>query len=66
MTRSPLAALDIPADDRWTPRRYKISGFTIHHNAGVDSYLSARGSSRGTSANYWITNDGRIVSQVDE
>lgn len=68
MTVSPLADLsrDIPALDRWSKRNKAISGFGIHHNAGVDAYGQATAPGREVSANYWITNSGAILPNVDE
>ena len=68
MTVSPLADLsrDIPAGNRWNPRESAITGFGIHHNAGVDAYGQATAPDREVSANYWITNDGTIIPNVDE
>ena len=65
---SPLAnmSMDIPAGNRWNKRNAKIQGFTIHHNAGVDSYGEATNPNREVSANYWISNAGDIIPQVDE
>ena len=68
MTVSPLADLsrDIPAGDRWQPREAAVTGFGIHHNAGVDAFGQATAPGREVSANYWITNDGAIIPNVDE
>lgn len=65
---SPLANMSrrIPQLNRYNYRNSSISGFTIHHNAGVDSYSEATNPNREVSANYWITNDGVILPQVDE
>ena len=65
---SPLANMSkrIPHGNRQSKRKYRISGFTIHHNAGVNSYGEATNPSREVSANYWITNDGVILPQIDE
>lgn len=56
----------IPHGNRQSKRRSKISGFTIHHNAGVDSYGEATNPRREVSAHYWITNSGEILPQIDE
>lgn len=68
MTFSKLAnmAYDIPAGDRFSQRNAPISGFTIHHNAGVNAYSEATNPAREVSANYWIANDGTIIPHVDE
>lgn len=68
MTVSPLANMkyDIPALDRWQPRLGRVSGVLIHHNAGVDAYGQATAAGREVSANYWITNSGVIIPNVDE
>lgn len=65
---SPLADLGrrIPDIGRSSPRGSAVSGFTIHHNAGVDAYGQATSPAREVSANYWITNDGAILPNVDE
>lgn len=65
---SPLAALSrrIPDIGRSSPRQSQITGFTIHHNGGVDAYGQATAPGREVSANYWITNAGAILPNVDE
>lgn len=65
---SPLAnmAKRIPDVGRSSPRNQAISGFTIHHNAGVDAYGQATAPGREVSANYWITNAGEILPNIDE
>ena len=65
---SPLADMSrrIPDGNRSSTRKSRITGFTIHHNAGVDSYGEATNPSREVSANYWIANDGTIIPQIDE
>ena len=65
---SPLADMSrrIPDGGRSSTRKSRITGFTIHHNAGVDSYGEATNPSREVSANYWITNEGDILPQIDE
>ncbi|HLS02090.1 MAG TPA: peptidoglycan recognition family protein, partial [Beutenbergiaceae bacterium] len=65
---SPLANMKsrIPDGGRSSPRNSKIKGFTIHHNAGVDAYGEATNPRRQVSANYWITNSGTILPNVDE
>ena len=65
---SPLAnmARRIPDLGRYNPRQSAITGFGIHHNAGVNSYGEATNPNRQVSANYWITNEGDILPSVDE
>ena len=65
---SPLANMKrrIPDYGRSEPRNSRITGFTIHHNAGINSYGVASSPSRVVSANYWITNDGVIIPNIDE
>ncbi|WP_449280431.1 peptidoglycan recognition protein family protein [Leucobacter sp.] len=65
---SPLAAMNrrIPDLGRSSPRTAKVSGFTIHHNAGVDALDQATAPGREVGANYWITNAGVIIPHVDE
>lgn len=68
MSFSPLADLShrIPDGGRSVPRQSAITGFGIHHNAGVDSYGEATNPRREVSANYWIANDGTILPNIDE
>lgn len=65
---SPLADMryDIPAGDRYSRRNSPISGFTIHHNAGVNAYGEATNPNREVSANYWISNEGIIMPHIEE
>lgn len=65
---SPLAdlRLDIHNDGRFNVRESRLSGFTIHHNAGVDAYGEATRPGREVSAQYWIDNAGNIRPQIDE
>lgn len=65
---SPLADMGrrIPDTGRSSPRLSPVSGFTIHHNAGVDAYGQATAAGREVGAQYWITNDGAILPHVDE
>lgn len=65
---SPLADMRrrIPDVGRSSPRQSRVSGFTIHHNAGVDAYGQATAPGREVSANYWITNDGVVLPNVEE
>lgn len=68
MTFSPLASMahDIPAGHRYSNRTAPISGFTIHGQAGVDAHGEATNPNREVSAQYWITNGGIIMPNVDE
>lgn len=65
---SPLAnmSLRIPDHGRSNPRQYAVSGFGIHHNAGVNAWAEASNPNRQVSANYWIANDGTIIPNIDE
>lgn len=65
---SPLAnmSLRIPDRGRSNPRQYAVSGFGIHHNAGVNAWAEASSPNRQVSANYWIANDGSIIPNIDE
>lgn len=65
---SPLADMSkrIPHVNRQSKRRSKISGFTIHHHAGVNAMGEATRPGRQVSANYWISNEGVIIPQIDE
>lgn len=65
---SPLANMSrrIPDGGRYNERQSPISGFTIHHNAGVNAYGEATNPGREVSAQYWITNEGDILPNVDE
>lgn len=65
---SPLARMSrrIPDGGRSSRRQSKITGFTIHHHAGVDAMGEATNPNRVVSANYWIANDGDIIPHVDE
>lgn len=65
---SPLANMKrrIPDGGRSDARNSRITGFTIHHNAGVNAYKTASSPGRVVSANYWITNEGDIIPNVDE
>ena len=51
---------------RFSQRTSKITGFTIHHQAGVDAHGEASNPRREVSANYWIANDGTIIPNIDE
>lgn len=64
---SPLAnmSLRMPHGNRQSARGQKPVGFTIHHQAAVDSKAGTN-PSREVSANYWIQNDGTIIPQIDE
>lgn len=65
---SPLANLsrDIDNAGRWGYRNSPITGFTIHHNAGYNAYDQATAPGREVSAQYWITDEGDILPQIDE
>ena len=65
---SPLANMSrrIADGGRSVPRNSAITGFGIHHNAGVDAYPQAWNPNREVSANYWIANDGTIIPNIDE
>lgn len=65
---SPLAAMNrrIPDIGRSTPRQSRVTGFTIHHQAGVNAHGQATAAGREVGANYWITNEGQILPHVDE
>lgn len=68
MVFSPLANASrrIPDVGRSSPRTAAVSGFLIHHNAGLDAFGQATAAGREVSANYWILNDGTILPNVDE
>lgn len=68
MAFSPLADMSrrIPDQGRSNPRNYAVSGFGIHHNAGVNSWAEASNPNRQVSANYWIANNGAIIPNIDE
>lgn len=68
MTFSPLAnmSMDIPAGNRYANRNSPITGVTYHHNAGVNAFGEATNPNREVSANYWISNEGDIIPNVDE
>lgn len=65
---SPLANMKrrIPHSGRQSNRLSKVTGVGIHHNAGINAYGEATRPGREVSANYWITNDGDILPNVDE
>ena len=65
---SPLAAMSrrIPDGGRSSARTSRITGVGVHHNAGVDAYGEATNPKRVVSANYWITDAGVIIPQIDE
>lgn len=68
MSFSPLAnmALKIPSGGRYSPRYTDIKGFTVHGQAGVDAHYEAVNPNREVSAQYWITNEGAILPQINE
>lgn len=65
---SPLANMKrrIPDGGRYNYRNSPISGITLHHNAGVNQFGEATNPNREVSAQYWITNEGDILPNVDE
>ena len=65
---SPLADMKrrIPDGGRRNPRNSKITGVGIHHQAGINAHGEASNPAREVSANYWITNEGVIIPNVDE
>lgn len=65
---SPLADMSrrISPGGRQSARNSRIRGFTIHHQAGVNAHGQASAPGREVSANYWITNEGVIIPNVDE
>lgn len=68
MSFSPLANMGrrIPDVGRSQPRQAAVTGMGLHHNAGVNAYGQATAAGREVSANYWITNEGEILPNVDE
>lgn len=65
---SPLADMRrrIPDVGRSQPRGSNVVGVLVHHNAGVDAYGQATAPGREVSAQYWITNAGVIIPNIDE
>lgn len=65
---SPLANMKrrIPDIGRSDPRNQPVSGLGLHHNAGVNAFGTATSPGRVVSANYWITNEGDLLPNVDE
>src|SRR5690625_5445706 len=65
---SPLADMKrrIPDGGRRNPRNSKITGVGIHHQAGNNAHGEASNPAREVAANYWITNEGVIIPNVDE
>ena len=66
MTFSPLTNTTIPANGRYNTRKYRVIGFTIHHNAGFNAWGEASNPNREVSANYWIADDGTIIGNIPE
>lgn len=68
MSFSPLASmkLRIPEGGRSSPRNTAITGFGLHHNAGVNAYGEASNPRREVSANYWITDSGLLIPNIRE
>ena len=56
----------IPDGGRSAPRNSAVTGVGIHHNAGINAYGEATNPKREVSANYWITNDGTLIPNIDE
>lgn len=56
----------IPDVGRHSVRQGRVTGVVIHYNYGVDSYGEATRAGREVSANYWITNSGVLLPNVDE
>lgn len=65
---SPLADMSrrIPDVGRSQPRQSNVAGVLVHHNAGVNAYDQATAAGREVSANYWITNEGVLLPNIDE
>lgn len=65
---SPLADMSRDMDNagRFSERNSPVTGFGIHHNAGYNAYGQGTASGREVSANYWITDEGIIIPQIDE
>lgn len=65
---SPLADMSrrVGPAGRQSVRLSRIKGFTIHHQAGVNAHGQATAPGRQVSANYWITNEGVIIPNIDE
>ena len=51
---------------RYSKRNGPVTGMVIHYNYGVNSYGEATNPGREVCANYWITNDGQILPNIDE
>ena len=51
---------------RYSKRNGPVTGMVIHYNYGVNSHGEATNPGREVSANYWITNDGQILPNIDE
>ena len=65
---SPLANMKrkIPENGNSSARNSAVRCVLYHHNAGVNAFTEASNPNRTVSANYWITNEGDIIPQVDE
>lgn len=65
---SPLADMSrrIPDVGRSSPRQAKVIGFTVHHQAGVDMFSMATAPGYEVAAQYWITNNGVTIPNIDE
>lgn len=56
----------VPDIGRRSSRYGRVTGVVIHYNYGVDSYGEATRVGREVSANYWITNAGVLLPNIDE
>lgn len=63
---SPLTNTTLPMNGRFDSRKSRILGFTVHHQAGVNAQGMSQDNRYGVSANYWISNDGTIIGNIDE
>lgn len=65
---SPYADLSrrIPDVGRSQPRNNHVAGVLVHHQAGVNAQGQATAAGREVSANYWITNEGSLLPNIDE
>lgn len=65
---SPLANMSrrIPDVGRSTPRYSSVVGIMWHYQYGLNAHGEATNPNREVSANYWITNEGDILPNIDE
>ncbi len=65
---SSLAAMNrrIPPQGRQQARRGRVTGVILHYNYGINAFGEASRPGREVSANYWITNEGVIIPNIDE